>query len=579
MTSASDDFLASKYTQITQKAIPECSHPAAFISESALKDVWSEEKDIKRALGTSKKDDVEFIKNDSDALKTLSTLVLINVLNLKQVLAWLCPQRPRPQAGSRFPFQKDELDRLSVQHRDAFFEKQYLFCPIVIENRQNAEIVYKDVMYRWPFMDAESPTVGSGGYGSVRKNRIAPYYYRDHSNPDSKVGSPDAQMVAFKVFSNKDDFQLEKRNLDYLKEGLSDHEHVILHLAAIVRGPEFYIFLPYTDLGSLEVFLCGGIDETPGTDLHKISYDFDAKFPSESIRPVHLLGQMMNLCGALRFLHHELHDGQSQTYCAHLDLRPQNVLVFGAETEPGYSFKISDFGISSFKKVHNTKERVFLSIRDVAEPQTSTATNRNLEGAHRSPENHSTNTEPFSGRKSDMWSFACILCEVLAFALGGKDLLKDFHKQRTRGNAGENDAFFSFEEKKTADSPTTEPIINGSVVNWLQGLSDRFAEERFLVENVVEIILSTLKIVPGERLRAKEVYEKLELMLRNHSNPSGTAIAPPPNTIDNGSDPVPKHDDGGMQDGVLDPQPSLFRASTTQLGIRKLDLPVSTDSA
>lgn len=386
-----------------------------------------------------------------------------------------------------------------------------------------------------------------------------------------------AQMVAFKVFSNKNDFQLEKRNLDYLKESLSAHKHVIVHLAAIVRGSEFYIFLPYTDLGSLEVFLCGGIDETPGTDLHKISYDFDAKFPPENIRPVHLLRQMMNLCGALSFLHHNLHDGQSQTYCAHLDLRPQNVLVFGAETEPVGSWKISDFGISSFKKVINTKEQVFLSIRDLAEQQTSTATNRNLEGAHRSPENHSTNTEPFSGRKSDMWSFACILCEVLAFSLGGKSFLKDFRKQRTQGNAGENDAFFSVGEKRAADSPTTESIINGSVVHWLQRLSDQFVKERFLVENVVELILSTLRIVPGERLRANQVYEKLELMLRNHSNPSGTTIAPPSSMIDNGSDPVPKHDNGRMQDGVLDLQSSPFRSSATQLGIWKLDLPVSND--
>ena len=315
--------------------------------------------------------------------------------------------------------------------------------------------------------------------------------------------------MAFKVVPDREDFQIETRNLDFLKESLSSHKHIVLHLAAIIHGSEFYIFLPYTELGSLEVFLCRGVDESPGTNLEKIAYNFDDYFPPDKLKPIHMLKQMLNLCGALSFLHDGLKIGQSDTYCAHMDLRPQNILIFCSDIEPLGKWKISDFGISSFKKGQNTKEQKFLSIRDLAENQTSVLTNRNLEGAHRSPENHSSHKKPFSGRKSDMWSYTCIFIEVLAFALGGRNFLIEFRKKRTEEDC--HDAFFSIPGR-----PQHDYKVKVSVVHWLEGLAERFREEKDWIKDTVRIVMSTLQINPQKRLKAHEVFANLERLLEHH---------------------------------------------------------------
>lgn len=210
-------------------------------------------------------------------------------------------------------------------------------------------------------------------------------------------------MVAYKVFSDRDDFRKEVKNLELLKESLTAHKHIVVHLTAIVQGSNCYIFLPYTELGSLEIFLCEGIDESHGTGHKKMNYKFCTHFPSHNFQPIHMFRQMSNLCGALDSFHDRLQIGPSQIYCAHMDLRPQNVLVFGpSASEPLGIWKISDFGISSFKKFRNQEGQTYSSIRDLAEMYLSIPTDRIIEGAHRSPENHGSHKGSYSSRKSDM---------------------------------------------------------------------------------------------------------------------------------------------------------------------------------
>ncbi|KAL8638362.1 MAG: hypothetical protein Q9228_004481 [Teloschistes exilis] len=189
-----------------------------------------------------------------------------------------------------------------------------------------------------------------------------------------------------------------------------------------------------------------------------------------------------------------------------MDLRPQNILVFASpEAGPVGSWKISDFGISSFKKFQNTKEQTYLSIRDLAEMHTSIPTDRNIEGAHRSPENHGSHKGSYSGQKSDMWSYACVLVEVLAFALGSNRLLSEFRKLKVQGDEDGNYAFFTMKISASADG-SNECSVKLSVLDWLKVLGKRFLENRLWVDDLVKLILAVLRIVPEERLTAQEVY-------------------------------------------------------------------------
>lgn len=197
MTLRRKEFVDEMYKRITLKAYPEYSHPTAFVCETELEQLWSEE-DIKRALGYSFDEDLRSIKGN--LLKTLSTLILIDIPNFEQAFDLLCPLASRQRRSCNFPFSKTTLDCLEIQHRDRFFEKQYLFCPIVIENRPEAGIISKDSMHRFPFMDAESTSVGLGGYGDVRINRIAPQYYRDTSSAGLRTGNSEVLRTFASVF-------------------------------------------------------------------------------------------------------------------------------------------------------------------------------------------------------------------------------------------------------------------------------------------------------------------------------------------------------------------------------------------
>ncbi|KAI4254738.1 MAG: hypothetical protein LQ352_002933, partial [Teloschistes flavicans] len=166
-------------------------------------------------------------------------------------------------------------------------------------------------------------------------------------------------------------------------------------------------------------------------------------------------------------------------------------------------------------KFQNTKERTYLSIRDLAEMRTSIPTDRNIEGAHRSPENHGSHKGLYSGRKSDMWSYACVLVEVLTFALGSNNLLSDFRRLKAREDEDESDAFFTMGASALADG-LNEYSVKLSVSRWLDVLGKRFLENRVWIDDVVKLILAVLKIVPEERFTAQQVYANFEHILEYH---------------------------------------------------------------
>lgn len=176
MVSARKKLVGNMYKKITSQARPEYGHQKAFICEADLGQIWSK-KEIKKVLDYSRGGDFDLVKNK--LLKTLSILILIDVPDLTKALESLCLQPSLRLTDRQLPFSKQDLDCLGTQKSDQFYEKQFLFCPIVIENRPEAGVIYSDKRCPFPFMEDRSARVGSGGYGSVHRNKIAPQYLRD----------------------------------------------------------------------------------------------------------------------------------------------------------------------------------------------------------------------------------------------------------------------------------------------------------------------------------------------------------------------------------------------------------------
>lgn len=96
----------------------------------------------------------------------------------------------------------------------------------------------------------------------------------------------------------------------------------------------------------------------------------------------------------------------------HHDLRPKNVLI------DGETFILADFGLSRFKSAS----------------QDSATAYRKGQGDYLAPECQSLEGE-FQrhkiGRASDIWSFGCIIAELLTYMMKGPDSVEEFWKERS----------------------------------------------------------------------------------------------------------------------------------------------------
>lgn len=261
----------------------------------------------------------------------------------------------------------------------------------------------------------------------------------------------------------------EKENIEILKESFTQHGNILLHLGTIERGKteienglHQYILLPYADLGDLEEFLNGGVV------TEKLRYDFKTRFSKMSMVdvPVPLLTQCVGIADALNWLHGNitLSSGDRNMSCVHMNLKPSNILIMKDKRSVVGKWKISDFGISVWRNRSAPNEPKVISVGYyVRRGETINTRPKRHEGTYQAPEvkmfeptkdqpSPLTENQKGIGRKSDIWYFSCIAAEVLAFALGGPQLVQTFGHLRC-GNNRDNDFFY--EEFRDRRSITT----------------------------------------------------------------------------------------------------------------------------
>lgn len=342
--------------------------------------------------------------------------------------------------------------------------------------------------------------------------------------------------VARKRLYQNSSFRDERKNLEILKESLTEHKSIMLHLATIEHGPNFYILLPYANRYDLDMFLHGGYRQ-PEDEL---VYVFDRVFPNvaDSDVGVQLLTQCCNLADALKTLHvgFRLRHGGGTMRCVHLDLKPNNILI---EDDPsGQSivgqWKISDFGISVIDSAKKNGRSV-VSVRDFAARVTPNQVTMNIEteqrkGTWAAPEinpdsshfgdpGHSDDSgesvKHGIGRKCDIWSFGCILAEVLAFNQGRKLGVKQFTIDRL-GREEKDDYFY---EPISTDNvhlalprqrgQKTSFRVKNSVINWLERIAQVPSPSNW-VSCFTQTIVEILVIDPRVRPDATQLCQDLD---------------------------------------------------------------------
>ena len=297
----------------------------------------------------------------------------------------------------------------------------------------------------------------------------------------------------------------------------------MLHLATVVHGNEFAIFLPLARLRDLEIFFTRGFDVGGESRNAPKLYDFDEEFPYlvkspwQSVQQA-LLDELTAIAMALKWLHHELvvygNEEDLDVYCAHMDFKPQNILIDKSTTHVG-KWMISDFGLSTFKKHNDTDHPRYLAVRDVEAKLTSKTKVKRGAGPFQAPEVQ-YNEDKISGRKSDVWSLGCVLCEVLAFALNGHKSLDEFRSLRS---SGRRDDFFYDRLPEGWTTLTLLPlqrryIVRPAVETWLSNVSRDYPAYDYWTLDCISLIKEILVIEPSRRPYANDIVVKLHNVRR-----------------------------------------------------------------
>lgn len=192
----------------------------------------------------------------------------------------------------------------------------------------------------------------------------------------------------------------------------------------------------------------------------------------------------------------------------HMDLKPENILVAEDPSSLIGKCMLSDFGVSLFalsQEVSQGQSARTPASSYLDEPRRGC-------GTYQPPE-----IEQFriDGHKCDIWSFGCILLDVLSFALGRTELWKGV---RTLRNCGGDDYFYKPNLGRGATQTaisSTNTKLKTQMRQWVKD-QKRSAKNPRWVRCYIDIIESTLKCDPQDRPKIGSVVCALSILGQEH---------------------------------------------------------------
>lgn len=287
-------------------------------------------------------------------------------------------------------------------------------------------------------------------------------------------------------------------------QSLLKHENISVFISAISRGGEFNIFSELAEM-DLQRFL-------------------DGEHSRFHVTPTSILDAVTRLAHGLAFLHRSIYLKEGPVSCLHLDIKPENILIFHT-SEPGVGiWKFTDFGISRIKlrseeQYHPRKLKRSLCS---SSSQASRTNAKRPSGTWQGPEVHSGDDsgKRVVGTESDVWSFVCILVHVFALMIGPEQLktLTAIRGKTIEGmhyDSGNGDRFYW----QLADGTM---VLNPHVEKWANKLLFVHAphlKSQYLLPNCHSIIFSGLVMVPKDRINASDLHQRLHSIFTNRQKP------------------------------------------------------------
>lgn len=311
-----------------------------------------------------------------------------------------------------------------------------------------------------PFAKVKDDQLARGNFGIISVLRLC--------GEHQEVGDPFPEQFVRKKFV-LDKFAGEENNLDkdqveedYLKElhnfsilNHLKHPNIIELLASYTLNGKHNLLFPLAKDGTLQKLLKTEREKTP--------------FTSDATLLIALAG----LASAVEHVHHFAAERlELKLMGCHHDLRPRNILVSGS------TLILADFGLSNF-----------IEVSDDPEPLVYTGTD----------DYHSPGKS--GARASDMWSFGCIIAELVTYLVKGSEGVTDFRDSReytigpstyTAFHKGLNEA---------------NPAVNA----WLSNLENSRRKTKSCAL-LVWLTRETLRINESERFEAKDITWRVRLL-------------------------------------------------------------------
>ena len=230
-----------------------------------------------------------------------------------------------------------------------------------------------------------------------------------------------------------------------------------------------------------------------------------------SVESCWYLGQIGGLGAALAYLHNDLLTQDSRPLsCCHLDIKPENILVFQSDSGAETIWKISDFGSSYLQE----------SRKDLP-PHPG-------HGTYEPPE---CQLDLPQSQAYDIWSLGCTFLECVAWLMKGSDAIDAFAEDRLNdmevsGNTFKGDYFFTLELDKSFEP--LRATTRHAVLQWIRDL-ERDPNCSEAISALLSLIKNgLLQVDQSRRLKASYLSQRLELIYDTEKRSFDSRLRPLP---------------------------------------------------
>ncbi|KAI4096939.1 MAG: hypothetical protein LQ344_000742 [Seirophora lacunosa] len=454
----------------------ECADSRSSFVPAASLDKILTTKGIRSALRTHKvqlhreNEAVNLIRQGG--LKTFAILIMIYRPQL--IVAFVeNDQLQTTNIDSRLPYSKGDLDQI-LPFADSvdFFEKQWEFTAPVFRRRAGHRCLHDRTVF--PFL--ESSGHGHGVPGDIYKVKLHRSHCIGFEGAGSQVfqaddGETSQYWVTLMCLQGHVNVVRKQLKADQEDPDGFDRECRVLSFLNCLEHPNI-----------VELFASYTCNRVHSLIFPVAEYDLDyllrspqqAHFKSEA----DYLSALTGVASALEKLHTFVSEDLNISLIGcHHDLRPHNILVQGRE------LLLADFGLSSLKEVAKGSKTSW----------------KRGDARYLAPECEDTEKDfqpGIIGRKSDIWSFGCILAEVATYMTRGARGVEDFTECR-KVTLAERWTVYTFHAGRHP---------NEGVESWLASLEEQRGENG---AGLIQVVKSTLAIEPEKRPTAQVIVQNL----------------------------------------------------------------------